>query len=170
VRALAGHGIQVAGKVPVRVVAYPGERRSSSKRRRSYLADRRWFMARGLLCRATAHASGWRCSSNCRRSDHEGGGRARILGTASVLERELRFLKEFRRQIAYHSCLGRPLDFIEKEVRLPSDYYVWMPYDDPRPEDIRHVSWELTAPGAVLRASACGSERAGAGADGRSFS
>lgn len=69
-------------------------------------------------------------------------------GDAQVLTRLRRYLEEFRRQVAYHIAMGRPLSFIEADVKLPSDYYVWMPYDEPRPEDTRHVYSELTVPQA----------------------
>jgi type 1 glutamine amidotransferase len=69
-------------------------------------------------------------------------------GDNSILTRQRNFLTELRRQIAYHIAMGRYLTFIEAEVRLPSAYYVWMPYDDLRPEDIRHVYSDLTHPNA----------------------
>lgn len=65
-----------------------------------------------------------------------------------MLERQRRFLMEVRRQVAYMLSMGRPLSYIEKEVKLPADYYVWMPYDDVRPADVRHVYREVTAPNA----------------------
>lgn len=65
-----------------------------------------------------------------------------------MLERQRRFLMEVRRQVAYMLSMGRSLAYMEKEVKLPADYYVWMPYDDVRPPDIRHVYSELTAPHA----------------------
>jgi type 1 glutamine amidotransferase len=69
-------------------------------------------------------------------------------GSGAILERQQRFLLELRRQVAYHITMGRAEADIEKMVLLPAKYYVWMPYDDPQAEDIRHVYRELTAPNA----------------------
>ncbi len=42
--------------------------------------------------------------------------------------------------------MGRPAEALEREVMLPATCYSWMPYDNPLPEDIRHVYGELTRP------------------------
>ncbi len=65
-----------------------------------------------------------------------------------ILERQHRFLAEVRRQVAYMLSMGRSPEYIEKEVKLPADYYVWMPYDDVIPRDVRHVYSEVTEPNA----------------------
>ncbi len=72
----------------------------------------------------------------------------------NIVERQRRFLMEVRRQVGYMISMGRPLDFIVKEVRLPADYYVWMPYDDVRAPDIRYVYAELTGPESPFKATA----------------
>jgi hypothetical protein len=69
-------------------------------------------------------------------------------GAPSMLARQHRFLLEVRRQVEHAISMGRSLEFIEKDVRLPAEYYVWMPYDDVQKQDIRHVYAELTAPHA----------------------
>src|SRR5581483_11365253 len=48
----------------------------------------------------------------------------------------------------YGISMGRPVEDLIREVSLPASYYTWMPYDTPRPEDIRHVYYELTVPQA----------------------
>lgn len=65
---------------------------------------------------------------------------------AGLLDRQRRYLVELRRQVAYGITMGRPLESIEHGVLLPASYYTWMPYDRPKPEDIRHVYRELTVP------------------------
>jgi type 1 glutamine amidotransferase len=72
-------------------------------------------------------------------------------GDASLLERQRRFLRELRRQVGYMISMERPLEVIEKEVKLPAGDFVWMPYDDPVAEDIRHLYTELTVPAAPFR-------------------
>jgi type 1 glutamine amidotransferase len=69
-------------------------------------------------------------------------------GGPDLLDRQQRFLSEIRRQVAYGISLGRALEKITGAVLLPASYFTWMPYDNPRPEDIRHVYEELTAPRA----------------------
>jgi len=70
-------------------------------------------------------------------------------GGPELISRQRRFLAELRRQVAYGITMDRPLEAIEQhDVRLPATYYTWMPYDNPRPEDIRHVYSELTVPNA----------------------
>ena len=66
-------------------------------------------------------------------------------GDASLLARQERYLQELRRQVAFGITMGRPVDWIEKNVLLPASYYTWMPYDNPNAEDIRSVYAELTA-------------------------
>jgi type 1 glutamine amidotransferase len=70
------------------------------------------------------------------------------LGGPEVLRRQRRYLTELRRQVSYVIARGRPRTDLATEVRLPSDYLVWMPYDTPLAEDIVHVYRELTAPAA----------------------
>ncbi|MEX2285986.1 MAG: ThuA domain-containing protein [Planctomycetaceae bacterium] len=67
-------------------------------------------------------------------------------GGSSLLARERRFLAELRRQVGYAVAQGRPVSSLEKDVRIPADYLVWMPYDTPTPEDLDHVHRELTVP------------------------
>jgi type 1 glutamine amidotransferase len=67
-------------------------------------------------------------------------------GGPEIIARQRRFLAELRHQVAYGISMGRPVEAIEREVLLPATYYSWMPYDNPRPEDIRHVYSELTRP------------------------
>ncbi len=69
-------------------------------------------------------------------------------GGPALLDRQERFLTELRRQVAYGIVLGRTVESIEQSVLLPASYYTWMPYDNPRPEDVRHVYAELTGPKA----------------------
>jgi hypothetical protein len=69
-------------------------------------------------------------------------------GGPEILARQRRFLAELRRQVAYGLSMGRPVEDLVREVLLPASYYAWMPYDNPRPEDIRHVHFELTVPQA----------------------
>jgi type 1 glutamine amidotransferase len=69
-------------------------------------------------------------------------------GGPPILARQRRFLAELRRQAAYGISMGRPVEDLIREVSLPASCYTWMPYDTPRPEDIRHVYYELTVPQA----------------------
>jgi type 1 glutamine amidotransferase len=68
------------------------------------------------------------------------------VGDASLLEREQRFLRELRRQVGHLVAQSRSLEDIVKEVKITSDYLVWMPYDHPTREDVEHVYRELTVP------------------------
>lgn len=65
---------------------------------------------------------------------------------ATLIDRQIRFLGELRRQVAYAITMGRSLEAIQKDLLLPASYYTWMPYDNPRPDDIRHLYRELTSP------------------------
>jgi type 1 glutamine amidotransferase len=65
-----------------------------------------------------------------------------------ALGRQRRFLTELRRQVGYVIARGRPKTALAAEVRIPSDYLLWMPYDNPTAEDIAHVYQELTIPAA----------------------
>lgn len=65
-------------------------------------------------------------------------------GSADLIERQRRFVQEVKRQVAYGISMGRPVEAIERELLLPASYYTWMPYDNPRLEDVRHVYRELT--------------------------
>jgi len=69
-------------------------------------------------------------------------------GGPELLSRQRRFLEELRRQVGYGISMGRPLEAIINEVLLPASYYTWMPYDNPRKEDIAHLYKELTIPHA----------------------
>jgi len=66
-------------------------------------------------------------------------------GDKRVLSRHRRFLVELRRQIGYLIAQGRPRNHLV-EVSIPADYLVWMPYDNPRIEDLEHVYSELCVP------------------------
>ena len=67
-------------------------------------------------------------------------------GGRELLNRQRHFLIELRRQVAHLIAQERSLDVIRKEVSLPPDYLVWMPYDTPSSEDIDQVYAELTIP------------------------
>jgi hypothetical protein len=83
-----------------------------------------------------------------------GDSRARVVpgfgswGGPELLARQRRFLAELRRQVGYHIAQGRPRADLRDQVRLPSDCFVWMPYDNPTAEDLEHVYRELTVPTA----------------------
>ncbi|MBI2827450.1 MAG: ThuA domain-containing protein [Planctomycetia bacterium] len=66
-------------------------------------------------------------------------------GGATLVDRQIDFLSEVRRQVGYLVAQGRPRESLS-EVRIPADYLVWMPYDMPTPEDVDHVYRELTVP------------------------
>ena len=65
-----------------------------------------------------------------------------------VLGRQMRYLAELRRQVAYGISLGLPLEEIRKGILLPASYYAWPPYGEPAAEDIEHLFREQTAPAA----------------------
>ncbi|MBX9788224.1 MAG: ThuA domain-containing protein [Pirellulales bacterium] len=67
-------------------------------------------------------------------------------GDGALVDRQLRFLTELRRQVGYFIAQGRPHDDLQRMVSLAPDYLVWMPYDTPLAEDIEHVYTELTVP------------------------
>ncbi len=69
-------------------------------------------------------------------------------GGAEILARQKRYLVELRRQVGWVIAQGRPREHLQGEVRVPSDYLVWAPYDSPRPEDIERVYQEMTVPAA----------------------
>ena len=69
-------------------------------------------------------------------------------GGPAILERQRLFLLELRRQISHRVAMGLPADKIESEVAISPAFLVWMPYDTPTGEDIRHVYAELTVPAA----------------------
>ena len=48
----------------------------------------------------------------------------------------------------YHICQGGTDADLKEWVRIPSDYQVWMPYDNPTAADIDHLYSELTVPSA----------------------
>ena len=68
------------------------------------------------------------------------------IADAEAIERQERFLRELRRQVGWRIAYGSDLAAIRSEVRMPPEWLVWMPYDDPTPADIEHVHRELTAP------------------------
>ena len=65
-----------------------------------------------------------------------------------MIARQLHFLEELRRQIAFVISQGHPPSAMKREIRLPGDAFVWMPYDTPTAEDLDHVYHELTVPAA----------------------
>ena len=67
-------------------------------------------------------------------------------GDVNVVIRVRRFLVELRRQVAYVIAQGIPQPGLQREVSIPADYLVWMPYDNPRTEDLEHVYKQLTVP------------------------
>jgi type 1 glutamine amidotransferase len=67
---------------------------------------------------------------------------------AESIDRQQRFLTEFRRQVGYFIAQGQPRDDLQRVVRLVPDYLVWMPYDTPVADDVYHVYDELTVPHA----------------------
>jgi hypothetical protein len=69
-------------------------------------------------------------------------------GDAHVLARMRWYLVELRRQVAYGLALGLQPEVIFPTVRVPAEYSVWIPYDNPRIEDVTHVYREMTAPEA----------------------
>ena len=69
-------------------------------------------------------------------------------GGGELVDRQLQFLTELRRQVGYFIAQGRPHEDLQRVVSLAPDYLVWMPYDTPLAEDIDHVYGELTVPQA----------------------
>ena len=65
-----------------------------------------------------------------------------------LLDRQMRYLAELRRQVAYGICLGLPLEAIRKGIRLLASYYAWPPYGKPAAEDVEHLFREQTVPAA----------------------
>lgn len=65
-----------------------------------------------------------------------------------LLGRQMRFLAELRRQVAYGISLGLPLEEIRERILLPASYFAWPPYGEPAPEDIEHLFREQTVPAA----------------------
>ena len=65
-----------------------------------------------------------------------------------LLGRQMGYLAELRRQVAYGICLGLPLKEIRKGILLPASYYAWPPYGEPTAEDIEHLFREQTVPTA----------------------
>jgi len=63
-----------------------------------------------------------------------------------LLGRQIRYLAELRRQVAYGICLGLPLQEVRKGILLPASYYPWAPYGEPADEDIEHLFREQTVP------------------------
>ena len=69
-------------------------------------------------------------------------------GDVHVLARLRWYLVELRRQVAYGLALGWPPARIFPGVRMPAEYFVWIPYDQTREEDVKHIYRELTVPSA----------------------
>jgi type 1 glutamine amidotransferase len=69
-------------------------------------------------------------------------------GGPEVLTRHRRFLAELRRQVGYAIAQGRPPAALREQVRLPPEFFAWMPYDTPTAADLDHVYRELTVPAA----------------------
>ena len=69
-----------------------------------------------------------------------------LVGGPEVLTRDRRFLAELRRQVGYLIAQGRSLDAIREQVKLPAEFFAWMPYDTPAAEDLEQVYRELTVP------------------------
>ncbi len=67
---------------------------------------------------------------------------------AHVLARLRWYLAELRRQVAYGLALGLQPETIFPTVRMPAEYSVWIPYDNPRIEDLKRVYREMTVPEA----------------------
>ena len=72
-------------------------------------------------------------------------------GGPTLIERQLRFISELRRQVAYGIVMDRPLASIQQEILLPARFYTWMPYDLPLPEDVTTTSRTHRAACAVQR-------------------
>lgn len=69
-------------------------------------------------------------------------------GGPEILERQERFLRELRRQVAYLTAQGRFHEDAVSSVRLAPEWLVCMPYDQPTKPDVEHVFRELTVPEA----------------------
>lgn len=65
-----------------------------------------------------------------------------------LLGRQIRFLAELRRQVAFGICLGLPPEEIRKGILLPASFYAWPPYGEPAADDIEHLFREQTVPAA----------------------
>jgi type 1 glutamine amidotransferase/glyoxylase-like metal-dependent hydrolase (beta-lactamase superfamily II) len=65
-----------------------------------------------------------------------------------MIARQRHFLEELRRQIAFVISQGHSPSAMKREIRLPGDAFVWMPYDTPTVADLNHVYDELTVPAA----------------------
>ncbi len=75
-------------------------------------------------------------------------------GGPELLARQRRFLTDLRRQVGYHVAQGRSLADLRDQVRLPTDCFVWMPYDTPVAGDLDHIYRELTVPVAPFHGRA----------------
>ncbi len=69
-------------------------------------------------------------------------------GGFEILDRHRRLLGEIRRQVGYQIAQGRPAAALGEQVRLPAEFFAWMPYDTPTAADLDHVYRELTVPAA----------------------
>jgi type 1 glutamine amidotransferase len=68
------------------------------------------------------------------------------VGGPQILDRQKRFLRELRRQVAYSIVCGHSLADAKTDVRMLPEWLVWRPYDNPTEADIAHIYRELTAP------------------------
>ena len=75
-------------------------------------------------------------------------------GSPALIERQRRFVSELRRQVSYAIAMERPLESIQREILLPANYYVWMPYDLPTRDDIAALHREFTVPNAPFNGAA----------------
>jgi len=67
---------------------------------------------------------------------------------SSAVSRQRRMLAELRRQVGYVIARGMPREKLTDEVRISSEFLVWMNGDTPAKEDVEWVWSELTAPHA----------------------
>jgi type 1 glutamine amidotransferase len=67
-------------------------------------------------------------------------------GGRERLDRQLRFLSELRRQVAYAIAQGRPLPPLASVNAALLAELAWPPYDGPTADDLAHVYHELTVP------------------------
>jgi type 1 glutamine amidotransferase/glyoxylase-like metal-dependent hydrolase (beta-lactamase superfamily II) len=68
------------------------------------------------------------------------------IGGGDLLDRQQRYLRELRRQVASLVVESQPLQRIRSQVHIAPEWLVWKPYDSPTAEDIEHVYRELTVP------------------------
>lgn len=91
---------------------------------------------------------GLECKHSCRQLPEPVPSRSARLEGEDLLGRQISYLAELRRQVAYGICLGLPLKEIRKGILLPASFYAWPPYGEPAAEDIEHLFREQTVPAA----------------------